>query len=80
MDLGIYRAGFNILCQIEADEHCCATLRAAKEREKHPTKVIETDIQQIAPETLMEEPVYLRKLSFYFGLRQSFLRSGTTWA
>ena len=34
MDIGIHAAGFDILSQIEIDEHCCDTLRTANCKEK----------------------------------------------
>ncbi|MFQ5432831.1 MAG: DNA cytosine methyltransferase, partial [Nitrospinota bacterium] len=53
MDIGIREAGFEILAQIEFDEHCCSTLRAAVEREKTNTCVIEEDIRTINPQELI---------------------------
>jgi DNA (cytosine-5)-methyltransferase 1 len=47
MDIGIKKSGFNVLAEIEMDKYCCETLRAAVEREKTETKVIEADIQTI---------------------------------
>ena len=47
MDIGIRNAGFEILAQIESDEHCCSTLRTTEEREKNKTRVFEADIRQI---------------------------------
>ena len=44
MDIGVQDAGFDILAQIEIDEHCCNTLRAAREREKRDSKIVESDI------------------------------------
>ncbi|MFH1069208.1 MAG: DNA cytosine methyltransferase [Candidatus Glassbacteria bacterium] len=55
MDIGIREAGFNILAEIEADEHCCATLREAVEREQTSTCVIEADIRQIDPKELRKD-------------------------
>ena len=55
MDIGIRKAGFDILAQIEIDEHCCNTLRAAKDREKTNTIIIEDDIRNIVPKSLREK-------------------------
>ena len=55
MDIGVQDAGFNILAQIEIDEHCCSTLRAAKGREKRNTKIIESDIREIDPAELRKD-------------------------
>ncbi|MDR1468023.1 MAG: DNA cytosine methyltransferase [Spirochaetaceae bacterium] len=55
MDSGVKKAGFDILAEIELDQYCCQTLRAACEREKRNTLVIENDIRQIDPHTLMKD-------------------------
>lgn len=55
MDIGIRDAGFNILAEIEFDEHCCATLEANAERQQSGTRVIHADIQTIDPRALMKE-------------------------
>ena len=55
MDIGIREAGFDVLSEIEFDEHCCSTLRAATEREKSSTQVIEADIREIDPNCLMND-------------------------
>lgn len=44
MDIGIEDAGFNILAQLEMDEHCCTTLKAARERSGRSTRIFETNI------------------------------------
>lgn len=54
-DIGVRQAGFSILAEIEIDVHCCATLRAAKEREKNSTLILETDIRTVSPDTLLTE-------------------------
>lgn len=53
MDIGIRDAGFDILAEIELDEHCCATLEA--NRQKDGAKVIQADIQKMAPQMLAEK-------------------------
>jgi DNA (cytosine-5)-methyltransferase 1 len=53
MDIGIRSAGFDILADIEIDKHCCSTLRAAVARENMPTQIIEEDIRNIDPVSLM---------------------------
>ncbi|MBI5437947.1 MAG: DNA cytosine methyltransferase [Nitrosomonadales bacterium] len=55
MDIGIRNAGFNVLAEIEFDEHCAATLQAAVERDNTKTKVIHADIKTINPSVLMSE-------------------------
>ena len=55
MDIGVKQAGFQILASIEKDTHCCATLRAAVEREDSDTQVIESDIRDIDPNDLMHD-------------------------
>ena len=68
MDLGIREAGFDIITQIESDEHCCATLRAATEREKVATHVIEADIRQVDPTALQKDlDIRQGKLDLLFG-------------
>jgi DNA (cytosine-5)-methyltransferase 1 len=53
MDLGIRQAGFDVLAEIEADEHCISTLRNAKEIEKTNTLIIHADIKTIDPNDLL---------------------------
>jgi DNA (cytosine-5)-methyltransferase 1 len=55
MDIGIREAGFDIIAEIEFDEHCCSTLRAAAERGNTSTRVIEADIREIDPKDLMND-------------------------
>jgi DNA (cytosine-5)-methyltransferase 1 len=55
MDIGIRNAGFNILAEVEFDEHCCATLSANAERQQSSTKVIHADIRTIDPQALMRD-------------------------
>lgn len=55
MDIGIRNAGFDVLAEIEFDEHCAATLQAAVVRENTNTKVINADIKAIDPCALMSE-------------------------
>jgi len=52
MDIGIRKAGFNVLAAIELDKYCCQTLRLATEREKTDTLIIEGDIREVDPEDL----------------------------
>ena len=53
MDIGIRNAGFEILVEIEADEHCCSTLRANSEIQMTKTRIIRADIRTIKPVNLM---------------------------
>ena len=55
MDIGVKKAGFNVLAELEIDKFCCETLRAAVEREQIDTKVYETDIQTVDTVRLGEE-------------------------
>jgi DNA (cytosine-5)-methyltransferase 1 len=54
MDIGIKKAGFEVLAEIEIDKHCCNTLRAAKDREHSNVQVIESDIREVDPKELLE--------------------------
>lgn len=54
-DIGVKQAGFSILAQVEIDPNCCATLRAAKERENSLTIILETDITTLSPYALQSE-------------------------
>ena len=54
-DIGVRQAGFSILAAIEIDPHCCATLRAAQEREMTQTRILEEDIRAVEPGQLMHE-------------------------
>jgi len=49
MDIGIKKAGFDILAEVEMDKHCCQTLRAAAVREGADTIVYERDVREIDP-------------------------------
>ena len=53
MDIGVRNADFNILAEIEFDQHCCATLLANSKIQGYDTKVIHADIRTILPEQLM---------------------------
>ena len=68
MDIGVKKAGFDILAEIELDQYCCQTLRAACEQEKRKTLVIENDIRKIDPQELMKElNIKSRELDLLFG-------------
>jgi DNA (cytosine-5)-methyltransferase 1 len=68
MDIGVRKAGFEILAEIELDQYCCQTLRAAAERESRKTVVIENDIREINPKELMKEiTIKPRELDLLFG-------------
>ena len=54
LDIGVRKAGFEILACIEFDQHCCATLRNPL-NEHYAQKVIEGDIRQIDPTTLIQD-------------------------
>ena len=55
MDIGVKKSGFNILAEIEIDKYCCQTLRAAVEREKRNTIILETDIKNVNPDELINQ-------------------------
>jgi len=55
MDIGIKKAGFNLLAALEIDKYCCETLRAAVKREQINTTIYETDIQTVDPVHLGSE-------------------------
>ena len=55
MDIGVSEAGFDTLACIEQDIFCCETLRHNFKREGKKTKVIEDDIRNIDPDSLMNE-------------------------
>lgn len=54
MDIGVERAGFEVLGAIEQDKNCCETLRWAASRKQRPNLVIEGDIRELDPEELRE--------------------------
>lgn len=54
MDLGVSEADFEILAHVEIDPFCCATLRSAESREDRQTKVIESDVREVSPASLMK--------------------------
>ncbi len=54
MDIGVRQAGFNVLCQVEIDPHCCETLRQAAIREKQQTIVVENDVRKVDENELLE--------------------------
>ncbi len=55
MDIGIRQAGFDVLAEIEIDEHCISTLQAAAARDNLKTKVIHADIKTIDENVLISE-------------------------
>ena len=68
MDLGVLQAGFQVLASIERDPHCCDTLREAVIREKRKTLVIEQDIREVAPQSLLDDlHLVPGELSLLFG-------------
>jgi DNA (cytosine-5)-methyltransferase 1 len=54
MDLGIRQAGFEVVACVEADPHCCATLRAAAAHDECSTQVFEADIRTMNPQQLLD--------------------------
>lgn len=68
MDIGVRDAGFNILAEIEFDQHCCATLEANAEAQGYSSKVIHADIRNINPKQLMNDlSVRKGELDLLFG-------------
>jgi DNA (cytosine-5)-methyltransferase 1 len=55
MDIGVKKANFDILTEIEIDKYCCQTLRAAAEREKRNTLILEDDIKNVNPNELKKQ-------------------------
>jgi DNA (cytosine-5)-methyltransferase 1 len=55
MDIGVRDAGFNILAEIEFDQHCCATLSANAEAQSYDTHIIHADIRTINPKELLKD-------------------------
>ncbi len=68
MDIGIRQSGIEVLAQIESDEHCCTTLRAANEREGTSTQVLQADITTTDPITLRDSlSIKAGELALLFG-------------
>ena len=68
MDIGVSKAGFEIIASIEVDPYCCDTLTANIIREKRKTKVIQKDIRTIDPHQLMRElGIRPKELDLVFG-------------
>jgi len=68
MDIGVRDAGFNILAEIELDQHCCATLEANAEAQGYGSKVIHADIRNLSPKQLMTDvSVKKGELDLLFG-------------
>ncbi len=68
MDIGVRDAGFDILAEIELDQHCCATLLVNSEIQGYDTKVINTDIRTISPKQLLSDLKLKRgELDLLFG-------------
>lgn len=55
MDIGVRDAGFNILVEIDSDQHCCATLATNAAINGYNTKIINTDIRTISPSQLLKD-------------------------
>ena len=55
LDIGVSQAGAEVLACVEIDPHCCATLRSWVEREGHGPRIVEGDIRNVDPATLMDE-------------------------
>jgi DNA (cytosine-5)-methyltransferase 1 len=53
MDIGVSRAGFDVLIEIESDPHCCLTLRTAKEHSGSSVLIIEKDIRDVDPSDVL---------------------------
>ncbi len=68
MDIGVRDAGFNILAEIEFDQHCCTTLLANAETQGYDTKIIHADIQTISAKQLLHDlSVKKGELDLLFG-------------
>jgi DNA (cytosine-5)-methyltransferase 1 len=55
MDVGIRKAGFHILAELEMDKYCCQTLRAAAQREGTGTAVYECDVREMDPMAVCQQ-------------------------
>jgi DNA (cytosine-5)-methyltransferase 1 len=55
IDIGITKAGFDILACVEIDPYACETLRANISQKRGKTKVVEADIKKIDPAELISE-------------------------
>ena len=53
LDIGVKKAGFNVLACVELDKHACATLRHAIADEGASTKVYEGDIRGMDPHAIL---------------------------
>lgn len=68
MDIGVRDAGFNILLDIESDQHCCTTLLANAEAQGYDTKIIHADIRTISPKQLLTDLLIKKsELDLLFG-------------
>ena len=68
MDIGIRKAGFNVLYSLELAPFCCLTLRSAVERDKNDTTVIEGDMRGIDPTMFCGKSEKIRgELDLLFG-------------
>jgi DNA (cytosine-5)-methyltransferase 1 len=68
MDVGIKKAGFDVLAALEIDKYCCQTLRAAVERENTNTIVIEGDIREVDPKNICDRlSLQPKQLDLLFG-------------
>lgn len=54
MDIGIKKAGFEVLTCVELDEHACSTLRTNIESQIEKTQVIEGDIKAVNPNDILK--------------------------
>ena len=54
LDLGLERAGWNCLTQLDADEDCAETLRRTTKNSEQPIPVLETPLEQLSVENLMD--------------------------
>jgi DNA (cytosine-5)-methyltransferase 1 len=55
MDIGVRKAGFKVLAQVEMDKHCCGTLRAARMRDGDEVRIYEADIRGMDPQALASD-------------------------
>lgn len=55
MDIGVRRAGFEILACVEIDKYCCETLRDNIKRKGFDTVVYEGDIRVFNPEQILQD-------------------------
>ena len=55
LDIGVEQAGFQTLCCIEVDPHCCATLKHNQPAYLRHARIVHEDVRNISPSALMAD-------------------------